>query len=169
MSRRQRSNIVLGLILVLVGAWFLAQQFFPELRLWESLNLDWPFYAVLFWIFLLLVALLLGAPGLAVPATVVAGIGALLYWQESTGNWESWAYAWTLIPGFVGLGLILAGLLEGNLRAGLRRGGGLVVLSVILFAVFASTLGGPEWLGAYWPALLILIGAWFIVRAFLRR
>jgi hypothetical protein len=69
----------------------------------------------------------------------------------------------------VGLGLILAGLLEGNLRAGLRRGGGLVVLSVILFAVFASFLGGPEWLSDYWPALLILVGAWFIVRAFLRR
>lgn len=168
MDRNQRSNVVLGLILVLVGAWLLARQFFPELPLWEYLNFAWPFSAILFWLFLLLAAWLLGAPGLAVPATIVAGIGALLYWQNKTGNWESWAYAWTLIPGFVGLGLILSGFLAGELRTGLRRGGGLVVLSLILFAIFALLLGGPTWLGAYWPVLLILVGAWFILRAFLR-
>jgi peptidoglycan/LPS O-acetylase OafA/YrhL len=106
---------------------------------------------------------------MAVPATVVAGIGGVLYWQETTGNWNSWAYTWTLIPGFVGLGIILEALLEGKPRGGLRAGGSLMVISAILFVIFASFMGGPALLGTYWPVLLILIGLWFIIRSLLRR
>lgn len=169
MSRRQRTNTILGLLLVLAGAVFLAQQFYPDLQVWDYFTFSWPVYVIGAGVLLLLLGLLVGAPGMAVPATIVAGIGGVLYWQETTGNWESWAYAWTLIPGFVGLGIILEALLEGKPRGGLRAGGSLMVISAILFVIFASFMGGPALLGTYWPVLLILIGLWFIIRSLLRR
>ncbi len=166
---RQRSNTILGVLLILAGAAFLAQQFYPSLPVWRYFTFSWPWYVVGVGVLLLVLGLLAGAPGMAVPATIVAGIGGLLYWQNATGKWDSWAYAWTLIPGFVGLGIILEGLLGGKFRSGLRAGGSLVVISAILFVVFASFLGGPALLGTYWPVLLILFGVWFIIRGFLRR
>lgn len=169
MSRRQRTNTILGLLLVLAGAVFLAQQFYPDLQVWDYFTFSWPVYVIGAGVLLLLLGLLVGAPGMAVPATIVAGIGGVLYWQETTGNWDSWAYAWTLIPGFVGLGIILEALLEGKPRGGLRAGGSLMVISAILFVIFASFMGGPALLGTYWPVLLILIGLWFIIRSLLRR
>ncbi len=169
MSRRQRTNTILGLLLVLAGAVFLAQQFYPDLQVWDYFTFSWPVYVIGAGVLLLLLGLLVGAPGMAVPATIVAGIGGVLYWQETTGNWESWAYTWTLIPGFVGLGIILEALLEGKPRGGLRAGGSLMVISAILFVIFASFMGGPALLGTYWPVLLILIGLWFIIRSLLRR
>jgi len=169
MSRRQRTNTILGLLLVLAGAVFLVQQFYPGLQVWDYFTFSWPVYVIGAGVLLLLLGLLVGAPGMAVPATIVAGIGGVLYWQETTGNWESWAYTWTLIPGFVGLGIILEALLEGKPRGGLRAGGSLMVISAILFVIFASFMGGPALLGTYWPVLLILIGLWFIIRSLLRR
>ena len=169
MSRRQRSNTILGVLLILAGVIFLVQHFYPELPIWDYFTFSWPWYVIGAGVLLFLLGLLVGAPGMAVPATVIVGIGGLLYWQNSTGNWDSWAYAWTLIPGFVGVGIILESLLEGKLRSGLRAGGGLVVISAILFVIFASFLGGPALLGTYWPVLLILIGLWFIIRSLLRR
>ncbi len=43
--------------------------------------------------------------GLAVPGTVIMGTGLILFYQNITGHWESWAYIWTLYPLFVGLAL----------------------------------------------------------------
>ncbi len=39
------------------------------------------------------------------PSIIVGGIGGILAYQDYTGHWESWSYLWTLIPGFVGLGI----------------------------------------------------------------
>jgi hypothetical protein len=109
---------------------------------------------------------------MAVPACIVAGIGGILYYQNATNDWGSWAYMWSLIPGFVGVGTILSGLLGEDTRNNLRHGFNLMVTSVILFLVFATIFGGLEILGPYkeyWMAgLLGLLGAWFIVRGLLR-
>ena len=116
----------------------------------------------------LIAAMLTGIPGLAVPAAIIGGIGGLLYWQNQTGNWESWAYAWTLIPGFVGVGIIVSGLLGKQPGKALREGLNVIVVSLILFALFGSFLGGRNIFGPYWPVLLILLGLWLLVRPFWR-
>ncbi|MBN2549321.1 MAG: hypothetical protein JXB15_09195 [Anaerolineales bacterium] len=167
MSRQRRSNIAVGVILILVGAWFLVQRFFPELRL--ALDLSWPVSIIIVGGVLLLLGLLLGLPGMAVPAAVVAGIGGLLYWQNATGEWSSWAYAWTLIPGFVGVGTLLAGLLGENPRQSAAHGLNLIVISAVLFTIFASIFGGLDLFGPYWPVLLILLGLWLLARAVIYR
>lgn len=169
MKNRRNPSLVLGGLLILAGGYFLAAQYFPQLRFWETLEFAWPWYVVGIGILLLLFGLVLGAPGMAVPAVIVGGIGCLLYWQEINNNYESWAYAWTLIPGFVGLGIMLEGLLEGNLRQALRGGVPLVIISAILFIIFSSFLGGPNLIGPYWPVLLILLGAWLMIRALFRK
>jgi fatty acid desaturase len=64
-----------------------------------------------------------------------------------------------LIPGFVGVGAILAGLLgEGDVRRALRDGSRSIIASVVLFAIFGSLFGALGFLGDYWPVLLILLG-----------
>jgi hypothetical protein len=91
----------------------------------------------------------------------------MLYWQNSTGNWESWAYAWTLIPGFVGVGILLAGLLEGKFRSAWNAASVLLLISVFTFLIFGSLLGMVPF-GDYWPVLVILLGLWMLVKTLFR-
>lgn len=164
----RRSSFAAGLLLVSLGVAWLVFQLVPGLSERFNLEFTWPWLVIGAGALLFILALLLNVPGMAVPAAIVGGIGGLLYYQNATGDWESWAYAWALIPGFVGIGVILAGLLEGNLRQGLRDGVGLLIISAILFAIFGSFLGGPELMGRYWPVLLILLGFWILLQALFR-
>jgi hypothetical protein len=164
MNRRRRSGLAGGLILVLLGVWFLAVQLVPGLRAWFS----WPWIIIGIGVLMLLIGLLAGVPDMAVPACIVGGIGGILCWQNTTDNWESWGYAWALIPGFVGVGIVLSGLFGGKARQSLRDGGNLILISLILFIVFGALLGGPNLLGDYWPVLLILLGLWILIRPLFR-
>lgn len=49
------------------------------------------------------------AAWMAIPSTLIAGLGLLLFYQNVFGHWASWAYAWALFPAFVGIGLLIAG------------------------------------------------------------
>jgi hypothetical protein len=162
MGRKKRSNFVLGFLLILIGSWFLATQFVPGLGQWVDKYFDWPVYIIGVGVLLLFFGLLGRAPGLAVPACIVGGIGGLLYWQNATGNWESWNYAWTLIPGFVGLGVILAAVLGEGGRSGFRSGIWLIFISLVMFAVMGSFLGAGI-VGTYWPVLVIALGVWILI------
>jgi hypothetical protein len=168
MEERHRSRIGIGVVLIVLGAWFLAVQLVPGLGAWASINLSWPLIIVAVGLTLLLIGLLGSTPGMAIPASIVTGVGALLYWQNATGNWESWAYAWTLFPGFVGLGTILAGLL-GDRGSSVSGGAWLVLISAVMFAAFGSFLGGPQVFGTYWPLLLIGLGVLLLIRPLTRR
>ena len=163
MRKQGRTQLALGVILILLGAWFIAQRTFPEVAALAERFSDWPFTVIGVGVLLLLLGLILGAPGLAVPAAIVSGIGGILYYQDLTGNWESWSYMWTLIPGFVGVGVLLQGLLGENTRHNLQHGLNLMVVSAVLFLVFSAFLGGWDLLGNFGPAiLLILLGLWVL-------
>jgi hypothetical protein len=163
MRRQGRTQLALGIILILLGGWFIAQRTFPEVTAFAARFSDWPFTVIGVGVLLLLLGLILGAPGMAVPAAIVSGIGGILYYQDLTGNWESWAYMWTLIPGFVGVGVLLQGLLGEDTRRNLRHGLNLMVVSAVLFLVFSAFLGGWTLLGNFGPAiLLILLGLWVL-------
>ncbi len=166
MERRQASGVVWALALILLGVALLVVQLVPGLAAWVGGERGWPLIVVAVGALLLVIGLAAGAPGMAVPACIVAGVGALLYWQNLTGNWASWAYAWTLVPGFVGVGVALAGALGGRWRQ-VRAGLWQVLISLILFGIFASFLGGPALVGRYWPALLIVLGLLLMVRVLL--
>jgi hypothetical protein len=168
MDHQRKTSMVFGGVLLLLGIWLLIAQFAPGLRLWIDASNSWPLFIVGTGVFLLFLGGVLGIPEMAIPACIVGGIGGLLYWQNATGRWETWAYAWALIPGFVGLGIMIASLLHGDGRGAFRAGGALVFISLVLFAVFGSFLGGSQVFGAYWPVALILLGLWMLVRRFMR-
>lgn len=168
MEKNRRGSLAIGLILILLGGWFFLGELVPGLQSWIDVQLSWPMMVIGTGALFLIAAMLTGIPGLAVPAAIIGGIGGLLYWQNQTGNWESWAYAWTLIPGFVGVGIIVSGLLGKQPGKALREGLNVIVVSLILFALFGSFLGGRNIFGPYWPVLLILLGLWLLVRPFWR-
>ena len=157
MGRSTRSSLVFGVILILLGALFLVFQLFPQLGQWIKWSTGWPLIIVGVGLVFLVAAVLSGASGLAIPGTIIGGVGGLMWWQNLTGNWNSWAYAWALIPGFVGVGIILQGFLCGKIRGAITGGGWLILISLIMFFLFGSFLGGMELFGAYWPILLIIL------------
>ena len=163
MNRQGRSQLALGVILILLGAWFLLDKTMPAFHSIFSKYSEFPLNMVLIGAGILIVGLVLGQPSLSVPAAIVAGIGGIFYYQSFTNNYQSWSYMWALIPGFVGVGSILAGLLGDNTAHNLKRGLNMMVISAILFLVFSSFLGGWKVLGNYGPAiLLILLGLWVL-------
>ena len=165
---KNRGQLVLGIILILLGIWFVAQQQVPALREWVTLYMEWPLNIVAAGALIFLIGLLVGAPGMAVPAAIVAGIGGILYYQQRMEDYQSWSYMWTLIPGFVGVGSVVAGALSRS-RSQISSGLNTMVVSAVLFVVFAAFFGRLNLLGSYGPAvLLILLGLWVIGRGFWR-
>ena len=158
----KQSSVVGGIILILFGVFFLALQFLPE-EITHLLDLShqWPLIIVgiggVFMVFALL-----AQPPLAILGSIVGGIGLLLYYQNVTGNWESWAYAWTLIPGFVGLGIFLMHALQRQIAQGLREGGRMMLVSLGLFLFFSLMFSGFR--GILWPVGMIALGALLLLR-----
>ncbi len=174
MQKRNRTQLILGILLILVAGWLIATRFNPELgNLIHLPPFAWPMWVILAGVALLVLGLLVGAPAMAIPACIVAGVGGILYYQNATGNWTSWSYAWTLIPGFAGIGTVLSGLLGENFRHSVRQGLNTLLVSVILFVIFSGIFGAWASFGPYTQYILIgllfIFGIWFIVRAFLRR
>jgi len=165
---KNRASIAAALILIAVGGWFLAVELFPPVKSFAYGSATWPIPIIGIGALLALVGLLTWVPGMLIPACIVSGIGGLLYWQNATGEWATWVFAWTLIPGFVGIGLVLFGLL--SRRRGALIGGGWVIFnSLVLFAVFGSFLGGLRIVTLFWPVLVITLGIVLIGQGFFRR
>ena len=163
MNRQGRTQLALGVILILLGAWFLLDKSVPAFHSFFNKYTEFPSNMLLIGGAIFIVGLVLGQPGMSVPAAVVAGIGGIFYYQEATNSFDSWSYMWALIPGFVGVGSILAGLLGDNTAHNLKRGLNLMVVSAVLFLVFSSFFGGWDLFGNYGPAiLLILLGLWVL-------
>ncbi len=171
MSRERRSDLLIGIILLLIGGWFLAAQFnlMPGLNELINIQYEWPLIIVGVGVLLFILGLLSRNPGLSVPACIVGGIGGILYYTNSTGNWGAWSYLWSLIPGFVGVGIIIATLLGGEEKSGYREGLRLIFISAILFIVFFMLLSGQGNLIKYWPVLVIVAGIWVIVQTIFRK
>jgi len=169
MNRRDRTQLGLGVLLILLGAWFFAIRQVPALKAWTEIQFEWPFYVIGAGAVILLIGLITGAPAMSIPACIVAGIGGILYYQNRFGDWESWSFLWTLIPGFVGVGTILTGLFGEDTRHNLGHGINLVVISAVLFLVFSAFMQRLNILGPYGPAvLLVLLGLYLLARGLMR-
>ena len=170
MEKRNRTQLALGILLILAAAWLIVSRIF---KLDISLSFSWPVWVILSGALILLIGLLVGAPGMAVPACIVAGVGGILYVQNATQGWGSWSYMWTLIPGFIGIGILLSGLMGGTLRKDAGDGLNMLVVSAVLFSIFGTMFGGWTIFGQYADyapiALLFLLGLWLIVRGIIRR
>lgn len=164
-----RGGLITGILLVGLGALFLLGQFF-DFDLWSTLL--WPLVIIVPGV-LFFVGMALGgrsAGPLAIPGSIVTTVGLLLLYQSLSGHWESWAYAWTLVfPTAVGVGLLING--TWSAMPSLRESGmkwitaGLVlfVVSGIFFELLLNISGGVI-SDVVWPALLILLGLYLLLR-----
>jgi len=168
--RQNRTSLVLGILLIAVGGWMILTNQVPAIQDWIEGHSTGAVYTIGAGLLILLIGLLTNAPGMAIPASIVAGVGGILYYQDMQKDYSSWSYMWALIPGFVGVGTILAGLLGENTRRSLARGLRLIVISVVMFLVFGTLFGGLSILGSYGtPILIILLGLFILARGFMRR
>ena len=169
MHERKHTDLVVGLALILVGLFLTTWQFVPGFRIWFAV-LDWPLYIIALGGILFLLGLLSNMPGLSIPACMVMGIGGIFFWQKATtGRWDSWSYAWPLVLSSMGVGMIFTGLLgiPERRRRLIINGLQLIVVGLVLFFLF-DALFGMHILGSYWPMVLVGIGLWLLLRAFLR-
>lgn len=170
METTNRGAVVVGLLLIGSGALFLLVNLLPGLELGKM----WPgiFFAIAMALLLppwILPTHRTALAGFLIPGVILLVLGLILTYQVITGDWESWAYAWALIPASVGAGLWVAARLgywgQGAATVGLwLLGGGLVG-----FVVFAGFLGGDSPLARGAPAALIVLGLAITGTALIRR
>ena len=166
--------MAIGLILVLVGAVLFAGQLLDI----GIVDVGWPFLVIAAGFAILVAGLVVvDDQGVVIGGAIATTVGLVLLYQDRTGHWETWAYAWALVgPAASGLGLALWGLRTGD-RDDLRTGiwgllGGLAIFVVgFLFFEGVIGLGGdrlalPDWL---LPAAVIGIGVVVLGRGLTER
>lgn len=168
MEKRNRVTLVLGLLLVLAGTYFVLINAVPGLAQLITVHFSWPVIIMLVGAGLLILGLLSGVAEMSIPAFIVAGIGGILYYQNLSGNWSSWSYLWTLIPGFSGLGVLVAALFGARKKGAARDGLDAIGTSLVLLVIFGAIFGAFKPLGPYWPVLLIAAGLVIGARAFIK-
>ena len=157
----KRENVVWGIILILLGVGFLVYQLNPGL--FDGFR--WPWIIVALGAIFTLGSLIGRVGGLMIPGLVLLGLGGIFLYQDRTGDWASWAYVWTLMPALAGLGMVIGGLYDRELRQ--ARGVGILMFlgGLAAFVIFGGFFGlGPGVL-RYWPVLVILVGLWLLVQA----
>jgi hypothetical protein len=160
MSRR--GSLVGGIILILFGGLILINQLVGGF----GIQISWPLILVGMGLLFILFGAIFGLGGLAVPGSIIGGLGLIFYYQDYIGDYTSWAYMWALIPGFVGIGVLISGLIN----PGTGKGGwSLIAISAVLFTVFAAIFGNlsDQWV-IYISIAIILIGVIALIRAVIR-
>jgi hypothetical protein len=167
------SGLALGLVLVVVGVFFLIMRLFEI----DLSTYGWPLYVIIPGLTLLIVGFFSLGTGALVPGGIVTVTGLILAAQNATGDWASWAYAWTLVvPGGAGLGLFLQGLRVHDSKQ-MRLGRNLMFWSALMFmigfVIFESifNISGQDFgivSRAALPVLLIIIGVTLLLRSMQR-
>ncbi len=166
--KRNLGALIAGSILIVFGLLALLGNLLNGFDFWGTL---WPFIIIAFG-GLFFVGMFAGGKsvaGLAIPGSIIGGIGLMMLIQNLTHYWASWAYSWTVILILVGVGIFIMGVYSNDTY---RRQSGLRVMKVgaILFIIFGGffelifsslRLNGA---GQYiFPALLILLGVYLVV------
>lgn len=168
-SNFRSGNVWLGGLLVLLGIAFLLGEMF-DIHIGHFI---WPFFVIVPGILLFLVALTLAGDNGQAAASVsgiVTMVGLILLYQNISGHYTSWSYAWALVaPTSIGLGLLSYGWLKNEPE--LRQRGwdvakvglGIFVVAAIFFEFIMGVSGFG--LGHFsWPLLLIGLGLLLLIR-----
>jgi hypothetical protein len=165
--------LALGGLLILLGVMFLAAQIMGPIFRFDFVAVFWPFFVLVAGTSLVGFALLTDTP-LSEPFSILGGMalmaGGLTFFQNLTGLWASWAYAWALVvPGGAGVGLVLYGLMHDRpekVHDGTRLMRAALVIFALGFFFFELVLGiGGLGLGRFgWPLVLLAIGILMLAR-----
>jgi hypothetical protein len=167
MERKNRNvaSLVGGAMLILFGGLALLSQIIGGFDFWNDF---WPLVIAGFGL-VFFVGMFAGgksAAPLAIPGSIITGIGLMMLVQNLTNHWESWSYGWTVILISVGLGIFIMGIWNGETRqrqSGLRVMGIGVTLFIIFGTFFEMIFNSSRIAQLGFPVLLILLGAYLIV------
>jgi hypothetical protein len=173
-SSIDRGSLLLGATLLIVGAvWILGQILHISLA-----SYLWPLVIIFPGVLVFVSALntdSAGGDALAVIGSILTSVGLLLFVQQLTNTWASWAYAWALIaPTSIGVGQVIYGKIK-NRESLVNTGLQLVKVGLWIFSVgfvFFELIIGLNGFGIsrfglpVLPVVLIGIGALILVRAF---
>jgi hypothetical protein len=162
-------TLLLGGLLILLGIVFLVGELF-NIRIGSFI---WPFFIMGPGVVLFLLSLAMdedAGKGMAAVGGLVSMVGLILFFQNATGFWASWSYAWALIaPTSVGLGMFAYAWAKGipELRREslhlIKVGLGIFVAAAIFFELVIGVSGFG--LGHFgWPLLLIALGIFLFAR-----
>ncbi len=167
MAQTQR-NTFGAILLIGLGILFLVGQVF-NINFWSIVGFSWPVLILIPGVVFLGLAFSGSRKmaGFAYPGTIITGTGAILWYQNMTGNWDSWAYAWTLYPALVGLAMIFAGRRNADEKA-VNVGNGLVKYSTIAFVAAAAffellIFGGNGALTSWIIPLALIAGGGYLL------
>jgi hypothetical protein len=178
MTDAQRSRVTtgVGVLLVALGVLFLAQQLFGF-----SWSGAWPFFIIAVGLVFFAGVVVGGraAGPLAVPGAVITTVGLILLYQNTFDQYQTWAYAWTLLIVASGVGLLIDAAWR-NRPERTQLGRALIGVGVALFVVgfvffeFALNFSGltdqlPSGLGGRIVGVLgalalIALGAFLLLR-----
>lgn len=162
-QNQQVRNVVPAIVLITLGVLFLVGQIGG---LGWLFGISWPLLIVGPGLIFLAVAFFgdRKAAGFFYPGSIITGIGSILAYQNMTGNWESWAYAWALIPVFVGIAMMFSSRRTGS-EGEMHTGRNLVTWFGVTFIALAGFFELFIFDGAFGgltrfiiPGLLILAG-----------
>ena len=156
-----------GSVLIAIGLLSLFGQIFTTFTFWSFI---WPFFIIgvgaMFYVGNF--AGVKSVSCLDIPATIITTIGLSLFYQNITGHWESWSYAWTVIILAVGLGIYIMGAF-GEDEGQRNSGKGLMKAGAIMFVIFGGffemifSIGSRSTLRqSIFPILHILLGVYLL-------
>ncbi len=175
-GRSDTSGVAIGGILVLLGIFFLFAEILGQVFHIYLGQFFWPFFVIVPGSALLLFGLAghtRAGEALAMVGALITMTGLILFFQNLTGLWASWSYAWALVaPTSLGLGQLAYGIVKRQ-PAAQRSGTRLATIGFIIFliaGVFFELIIGVSGFGLGrwgWSLLLIAVGALMLLRAVL--
>ncbi len=165
---KRKSSFASAIILIGIGAFYLAAALIPAVKQLAYGKSTWPYQIIALGLLIFATGIITFTPALFIPGTVIIGVGGMLYYQNITGNWASWSYLWALIPGFVGFGLVLFGIFARKFKA-IWAGLWNILIGLVCFSIFGYALGHLPNVEVIWPAAIILVGFFFLLRAVRRK
>ena len=166
-TSNSRTSVVVGGILILIGAIFLFVNVFQI-----NFGQVWPIIFFIIGAGFYLPVLLLprerqNLAGLLVPGTILFGLGVIFFYNILAANWGAWAYIWTLIPASVGLGLLLAARVGHWGGDTMKVGFWMFVISTGACLILAAFFSGGN-VGAIGAVMLIGLGVFLLIRSIRR-
>ncbi len=160
---KNSSQIKIGIVLILFGIFLAVKEKFPAVGQWVNTNTTYPLNIILIAALIFIFSIWSGITGCASIATLVAGVGGILYYQKITGYNEP--ILWTLIPAFLGIGMIQSGLFGGDTTEA-KTGTQFIGCGTVLFVVSAVIFGKLQLLGGVYGLAIILIpiGLWYFIQ-----
>ena len=129
----------------------------------------WPFFVILPGVALVVVGTSASwkSSYVAAAGAVLTGIGVILAVQNAAHYYQSWAYAWALLPAFAGAAIWMMGARDNDNEAKVQGRGlmqwGLVVF-VVLAAMFELFIFNRGWFDAgLMLALLLIVTGGFLL------